>query len=420
MVSAMSPPSTKKRKPNPFEESRTPSKKQRKQPKAAKDESFSPNPSTIVPDEIPFTLECPVRSVAKKAKKQSTKDDVFGPKEEDGGFPTLKIKYAIRPGKAWTDLKTYRNFSSKSVSPRNCARLKSNTNISNSVQNQKFSTGEVVYINKHTPPREPPDTDASEDEILDFDKQNLWVGQVLEVKASGPSQVWLRVFWLYWPEELPRGRQKYHGNQELIMSNHMEIVDAMAVASSTDINHWDEKVEDQDVGQRFWRQFFDVRLKKTKSGGLSTIRRHCVCNDFYNPDKTMLKCPNSKCGIWNHQECLEQAILQKTHEGPADDQNSTEAKVKPVSSSKAQLKVNQDAASKERNGQKPKDTPGKVQSTKNTAQQSEAWKGLLKAEIAAGEKGTGGALVTIFDERAKVPKMWVEGLQCLKCGTSID
>lgn len=109
----MSQPSTKKRKPNPFEASKTPPKKQREPAKAAKDDSFSPYPSTPVPDEIPFTLECPVRNVPKKRKNETVKDDVFGPKHEDGGFTNLKINYAIRPGKAWTEMKTYRNFSSK-------------------------------------------------------------------------------------------------------------------------------------------------------------------------------------------------------------------------------------------------------------------------------------------------------------------
>jgi hypothetical protein len=111
----MSQSSTKKRKPNPFEEASTPSKKQHKQPTPARNESpSSADRSTFVSDEVPFTLECPPRTVAKKGKKKGLKDDFFGPVQEDGGFPKLKISYVIRPGKPWTDLKTYRNFSSES------------------------------------------------------------------------------------------------------------------------------------------------------------------------------------------------------------------------------------------------------------------------------------------------------------------
>jgi hypothetical protein len=111
----MSQPSTKKRKTNPLQDSNAPSKKQRKQSKAAMDESPASDSSTLPPDEMPFTLECPVRPVTKKAKKTTVQDDVFGPKQEDGGFANPKINYTIRPGKLWADMKIYRNFSSKSL-----------------------------------------------------------------------------------------------------------------------------------------------------------------------------------------------------------------------------------------------------------------------------------------------------------------
>ena len=407
----MSHPSTKKRKQNPLEESDTPSKKQRKQQKAAKDEP----PSS---DEIPFILNCPVRYVAKKGKKQTVKDDVFGPKQEDGGFANLKISYAIRPGKAWADLRTYRNFSGELNQCPATLAFRAHTDCSISVQDQKFSTGSLVYINKRTPPPELPGPDASEAEILAFDKENLWVGQVLEVKAASPSQVWLRVFWLYWPEELPRGRQKYHGNQELIMSNHMEIVDAMTVTSSADIVHWDEKAEDQDVGQRFWRQFYDIQLEPTKNGGLSTIRSHCVCNEFYNPDEAILICPNSKCGIWNHQECVEQAVLAQIYARLVGNQNSLQAEAKP-SLAPEMAKQEEDLKFRARDEQRPRGTSAKLSSWKNSTMQPAPWEGLLKAEITVGEKVEGGAFVTITDERAQDPEVWTEGIKCLKCGTLI-
>lgn len=108
-----SEPSTRKRKQNTLDESDTPSKKQCNQPAAPDDTSPRAAPASSLSDAVPFSLECPVRKVVKKGKQQAIKGDVFGPKEEDGGFPNLKISYAIRPGNSWTDLRTYRNFSSK-------------------------------------------------------------------------------------------------------------------------------------------------------------------------------------------------------------------------------------------------------------------------------------------------------------------
>lgn len=57
-----------------------------------------------------------------------------------------------------------------------------------------------------------------------------WVARILEIRASDEHHVYARVYWMYWPDELPantrdgkklvKGRQPYHGTSELIASNH--------------------------------------------------------------------------------------------------------------------------------------------------------------------------------------------------------
>jgi hypothetical protein len=57
-----------------------------------------------------------------------------------------------------------------------------------------------------------------------------WVARILEIRASDEHHVYARVYWMYWPDELPagttagkkyvQGRQSYHGHNELIASNH--------------------------------------------------------------------------------------------------------------------------------------------------------------------------------------------------------
>ncbi len=57
-----------------------------------------------------------------------------------------------------------------------------------------------------------------------------WVARILEIRASDEHHVYARVCWMYWPDELPqgtragkkaiRGRQPYHGINELVASNH--------------------------------------------------------------------------------------------------------------------------------------------------------------------------------------------------------
>lgn len=393
----------KKRKPKSSEElhRQTPSKKQRKESVEAQDESHASDPATLVADEDIFTLECPARKARKNGKKNAGLDDVFGPMQEDGGFPELKIDYSIRPGKDWTDLKTFRFFK---------------------IQGEIFSTGSLVHINRRMPPPDPPDAQASDGEILAFDKENYWVGRVLEVKAASTAEVWLRVFWLYWPEELPRGRQEYHGNQELIMSNHMAIVDAKSVASMADINHWDEEDQDQTVGYRFWRQFFDVEKQDTKGGGMSSIRRYCICNEYHNPDQTMFKCPNSNCGIWIHQKCMEEAIVEKRNTEAVADEKSVEAKTKHVPDSKlAQPRPEEEIRPENEVDHKPLGQAANCQSvTKPLNNQPTGGDGVFNAEMSVDETGADGTSVIITGGMAQNLEMWPEGDHCLRCGTVID
>lgn len=62
-----------------------------------------------------------------------------------------------------------------------------------------------------------------------------WVARILEIRASDEHHVYARVYWMYWPDELPQGthdgkrivhsRQSYHGANELIASNHSKWTD---------------------------------------------------------------------------------------------------------------------------------------------------------------------------------------------------
>ena len=96
---------------------------------------------------------------------------------------------------------------------------------------------------------------------MEDDKQ-FWIARVLEVRASSPSAVYLRVYWMYWPTELPSGQDYYHGKSELVASNHMEIIDAMTVSGMAEVSHLIEEDEAPVATGLYWRQKFDFRTKK--------------------------------------------------------------------------------------------------------------------------------------------------------------
>jgi hypothetical protein len=61
-------------------------------------------------------------------------------------------------------------------------------------------------------------------------KFDIWIAYVIEIRSESVEDCFLRVFWLYRPEDLPKnvsyagrylaaGRQSYHGRHEMIVSN---------------------------------------------------------------------------------------------------------------------------------------------------------------------------------------------------------
>ena len=121
------------------------------------------------------------------------------------------------------------------------------------VADKTFGVNDYVYINHG-------DARVGEDVP---ETGHCWLARVLEIRAMNQSSVYLRVYWMYWPDELPGGRQPYHGRQELIASNHMDIVDAMTVSDGAEVAHVVETDENAStVDGLYWRQTLDFLTNK--------------------------------------------------------------------------------------------------------------------------------------------------------------
>lgn len=126
------------------------------------------------------------------------------------------------------------------------------------VSSESIATGECILV-KH---------DEVEEAKIDTHKQ--WKAKVLEVRALDPEHVYIRVAWLNRPEDLDIKRKDYHGKNELIPSNQMDIIDAMTVNGALSVKHWDEMADDDEHSmpeeeQYFWRQTYDHANTKTYS-----------------------------------------------------------------------------------------------------------------------------------------------------------
>jgi hypothetical protein len=43
------------------------------------------------------------------------------------------------------------------------------------------------------------------------------------------------------------------------------------------------------------------------------LRKHCVCQKYYNPDEMLLACPSPNCKAWLHTDCILDAVLTKRY-----------------------------------------------------------------------------------------------------------
>lgn len=126
------------------------------------------------------------------------------------------------------------------------------------VGSESIATGECILV-KH---------DETEDPRMDIHSQ--WKAKVLEVRALDQEHVYIRLSWLNRPEDLPSGRKDYHGKNELIPTNQMDIIDAMAVNGALGVRHWDEQADGDEQSmpaedEFFWRQTFDFANTKSFS-----------------------------------------------------------------------------------------------------------------------------------------------------------
>ncbi|KAL6702957.1 hypothetical protein ACN47E_000799 [Coniothyrium glycines] len=228
-----------------------------------------------------FTILPPTRA----NKKQKT-DEATNTKDDNrvitDPFPETTLGqplYQIEPAKHWESAQRYRRFT---------------------LQGDVISVGQMVYV-------ENPEEQQKNVQVT------KWLAKILEIRAADPSHVYLRIYWAYRPEDLDAqdgGRQPYHGTNELIVSNHMDVIEALTVLDVAEVAYWNDtpdKHSKPKPDELFWRQSLDVTVKDRKKR-LSTLNTYCIDNAPSNADEPLIQCP--VCSIYLHASCLEQdAVL---------------------------------------------------------------------------------------------------------------
>ena len=145
----------------------------------------------------------------------------------------------------------------------------------NLVREQLYSVHQCAIISRFQ-------TLPKSEHPLDPDTHVPCTARILEIRALNPQNVYVRVYWLYRPEEIPGGRQPYHGRRELIASNHMEIVDALRCIKPVDVLHWLDDVESEvPKAGMYWRQSYNTmtgEISVSLTNLISKIAPRQLCN----------------------------------------------------------------------------------------------------------------------------------------------
>ncbi|KAK3500572.1 hypothetical protein B0T13DRAFT_224797 [Neurospora crassa] len=237
------------------------------------------------------------------ADKIHSQTSPFHPSGKFKTYPNMDVHYKVEPAKDWTDMTRYNSFVLNNVKyyAENFIYVANDLSIKKKDPKQ----GEKGPNDEATAPIQRRDTE--------------WVARILEIRARDEHHVFARVYWMYWPDELPaktrdrkkivEGRQPYHGTGELIASNHMDIINVVSVTEPAIVKHWFEENDEETQDSLYWRQAYDVRSQE-----LSTVELVCGCNTPANPDKLLVGCSSESCKKWLHEECIKDQALRATYE----------------------------------------------------------------------------------------------------------
>ncbi|KAI9835208.1 MAG: hypothetical protein M1819_002578 [Sarea resinae] len=367
----------------------------------------STTPPAPISAECPFSVEYARLSRTLRKKGSNVELDEKGhtvvPRvERTASARTLDTAYIVRPNSLWEATKKYRNFV---------------------VGEETFGIDDFVYINHSNI--------AHGASIAKTDEHQFWIARVLEVKARDQQHVYLRVFWAYWPEELPGGRKEYHGSDELVLSNHMEIVDAMTVTGKAPVSHLIENDEENVIEGLYWRQTYNVLSQK-----LSSVRRHCICKGYYNPDKMLIGCPNPDCKKWLHKECIladarkrSYDRLVKSEAGETVSTAESEGAGENVSvgdtinvgdTVKAEEEKKAVEEDDDDDDEGPRIRGKRVSPAKQNSKLDQAiWDTQFSADLTTANKDDTPSKLLITDLRGEEPKSWEEDIKCLACQVTI-
>ncbi|KJK73565.1 hypothetical protein H634G_11180 [Metarhizium anisopliae BRIP 53293] len=207
----------------------------------------------------PFTVTTITEQCSNRASKKSKQDDAnmeerqrtqlwpFNPEGKFNSMQSMSLPYIVEPRKRWRAMTPYHNFI---------------------LNGRKYSAHDFVYVANDDSIEAQKIASREEDGGSLPRLTKYWVAKILEIRAADEHHVYARIYWMYSPDELPpntrygeesiEGRQTYHGENELIASNHMDVINVISIVTEAQVHQWIESNDEEVRDALYWRQVFNI------------------------------------------------------------------------------------------------------------------------------------------------------------------
>ncbi|XP_071698906.1 chromatin remodeling protein EBS-like [Rutidosis leptorrhynchoides] len=151
----------------------------------------------------------------------------------------------------------------------------------------------------------------------------LYVARVVKLEKDRDENVNVYVRWYYRPEDSKVGRRNFHGEKELLLSDHYDWQSAYAIVGKCVVHSLTSYKALKIIKEEDYFSRFEYRPFVSKGLGMSpkNVDVYCRCGLPYNPDENMVGCDG--CGDWFHFTCVdltyEEAINRKNFFCPSCD-----------------------------------------------------------------------------------------------------
>nr|GMC78660.1 chromatin remodeling protein EBS-like [Ipomoea batatas]GMC83699.1 chromatin remodeling protein EBS-like [Ipomoea batatas]GMC87900.1 chromatin remodeling protein EBS-like [Ipomoea batatas] len=109
-------------------------------------------------------------------------------------------------------------------------------------------------------------------------EKDPYVAIIQKIEADNRNNVNVHVRWYYRPEETKRGRQRFHGIRELMLSDHYDVQSAETIERKVTVHTFKEYTELKFISPTdlYWRFEYNAKTGACKPGRVEVFHPRCL------------------------------------------------------------------------------------------------------------------------------------------------